>query len=101
MSPFRFAFAIRLPTHRLLVMRAIYRRFTCRTSFEPTRRSWIDTPGRGGILLNTGVHAFDLLRFLTVGHIDWTVLVHVVYLATMGIAGLIVVSKRLDKLLLK
>jgi len=33
--------------------------------FEPTRRSWIDTPGRGGILLNTGVHAFDLLRFLT------------------------------------
>ena len=43
----------------------------------------------------------DLLRSLTVGHIDWTVLVHVVYLATMGIAGLIVVSKRLDKLLLK
>jgi predicted dehydrogenase len=33
--------------------------------FEPTRRSWIDTPGRGGIYLNTGVHAFDLLRFLT------------------------------------
>ncbi|HVQ35072.1 MAG TPA: Gfo/Idh/MocA family oxidoreductase [Candidatus Bathyarchaeia archaeon] len=33
--------------------------------FEPTRRPWIDTPGRGGMLLNTGVHAFDLLRFLT------------------------------------
>ena len=33
--------------------------------FEPTRRTWIDTPGRGGIYLNTGVHAFDLLRFLT------------------------------------
>jgi predicted dehydrogenase len=33
--------------------------------FEPTRRSWIDTPGRGGIYLNTGVHAFDLLRYLS------------------------------------
>ena len=33
--------------------------------FEPTHRPWIDTPGRGGMLLNTGVHAFDLLRFLT------------------------------------
>jgi len=33
--------------------------------FEPTSRPWIDTPGRGGMLLNTGVHAFDLLRFLT------------------------------------
>jgi len=33
--------------------------------FEPTDRSWIDTPGRGGILLNTGVHGFDLLRYLT------------------------------------
>ncbi len=33
--------------------------------FEPTRRGWIDTPGRGGMILNTGVHAFDLLRYLT------------------------------------
>jgi len=33
--------------------------------FEPTSRRWIDTPGRGGTILNTGVHAFDLLRFLT------------------------------------
>jgi len=33
--------------------------------FEPTRRRWIDTPGRGGVLLNTGVHAFDLLRHLS------------------------------------
>ncbi|HJQ99939.1 MAG TPA: Gfo/Idh/MocA family oxidoreductase [Candidatus Polarisedimenticolaceae bacterium] len=32
---------------------------------EPMQRPWIDTPGRGGMLLNTGVHAFDLLRFLT------------------------------------
>lgn len=33
--------------------------------FEPTTRGWIDTPGRGGTILNTGVHAFDLLRWLT------------------------------------
>jgi predicted dehydrogenase len=33
--------------------------------FEPTSRGWIDTPGRGGTILNTGVHAFDLLRYLS------------------------------------
>jgi myo-inositol 2-dehydrogenase/D-chiro-inositol 1-dehydrogenase len=33
--------------------------------FEPTTRPWIDEPGPGGILLNTGVHGFDLLRHLT------------------------------------
>jgi lipooligosaccharide transport system permease protein len=43
----------------------------------------------------------DLLRSLAVGHIDWGIVVHVVYLATLGIVGLAVVSRRLDKLLLK
>lgn len=33
--------------------------------FEPTARPWIDEPGPGGILLNTGVHGFDLLRHIT------------------------------------
>jgi predicted dehydrogenase len=33
--------------------------------FEPSARSWIDTPGCGGLLLNTGVHGFDLLRHLS------------------------------------
>lgn len=33
--------------------------------FEPATRAWLDAPGPGGILLNTGVHAFDLLRYLT------------------------------------
>jgi predicted dehydrogenase len=33
--------------------------------FEPTVRGWIDVPGRGGAILNTGVHGFDLFRFLT------------------------------------
>jgi myo-inositol 2-dehydrogenase/D-chiro-inositol 1-dehydrogenase len=33
--------------------------------FEPTARTWIDRPGPGGALLNTAVHGFDLMRFLT------------------------------------
>ena len=33
--------------------------------FEPQDRPWIDTPGRGGLILNTGVHGFDLMRHLT------------------------------------
>ena len=43
----------------------------------------------------------DLLRSLVVGHLDWSLLVHVVYLAVMGTVGLMVVARRLDKLLLK
>lgn len=43
----------------------------------------------------------DLLRSLTVGHLDAVLLVHVLYLAAMGILGLAVVARRLDKLLLK
>jgi lipooligosaccharide transport system permease protein len=43
----------------------------------------------------------DLLRSLAVGHLDGSLVVHVAYLAVMGIVGLWVVSRRLDKLLLK
>ena len=43
----------------------------------------------------------DLIRSLTVGAISPVLLVHVVYLLVMGFAGLFVVSRRLDKLLLK
>jgi lipooligosaccharide transport system permease protein len=43
----------------------------------------------------------DLLRSLAVGHVDWSTLFHAVYLGTMGVLGLIVVSRRLDRLLLK
>ncbi|HET7029912.1 MAG TPA: ABC transporter permease [Candidatus Limnocylindrales bacterium] len=43
----------------------------------------------------------DLLRALSVGHLDGTLVVHVVYLAAMGLVGLMVVARRLDKLLLK
>lgn len=33
--------------------------------FEPSERAWLDRPDSGGLLLNTGVHGFDLLRWLT------------------------------------
>jgi myo-inositol 2-dehydrogenase / D-chiro-inositol 1-dehydrogenase len=35
--------------------------------FEPTRLDWLDDPARsgGGNILHTGVHMFDLLRYLT------------------------------------
>ncbi len=43
----------------------------------------------------------DLLRSLAIGHLEAVLLLHVAYLALMGIAGLWIVSRRLDKLLLK
>ena len=43
----------------------------------------------------------DLIRALTVGAISPVLLFHVAYLLVMGFAGLFVVSRRLDKLLLK
>jgi lipooligosaccharide transport system permease protein len=45
--------------------------------------------------------AVSLLRQLMTGRIDPSIVVHVVYLALMGFAGLLVVARRLDKLLLK
>jgi lipooligosaccharide transport system permease protein len=43
----------------------------------------------------------DLIRSLAVGAISPVLLVHVVYLLVIGFAGLFVVSRRLDKLLLQ
>ena len=42
----------------------------------------------------------DLIRSLTVGYITPVILFHIAYLAVLGFAGLFVVSRRLDKLLL-
>lgn len=42
----------------------------------------------------------DLIRSLTVGEISPILLVHVAYLTIMGVVGLAIVSRRLDKLLL-
>ena len=43
----------------------------------------------------------DLIRSLTVGAISPILLVHVAYLTIMGVIGLAITSRRLDKLLLK
>ena len=43
----------------------------------------------------------DLIRSLTVGAISPVLLVHVAYLAIMGIVGLAIASRRIDQLLLK
>jgi len=43
-------------------------------TFEPTRLDWLDDPrsSGGGNILHTGVHMFDLLRYLTGGEV-WDV----------------------------
>ncbi|HEY7591387.1 MAG TPA: ABC transporter permease [Candidatus Limnocylindrales bacterium] len=46
-------------------------------------------------------HGVALLRALTTGAVDAGLLVHVAYLLVMGLIGLAIVSRRLDKLLLK
>jgi lipooligosaccharide transport system permease protein len=46
-------------------------------------------------------HGVDLLRGLSVGVIGPETIVHVVYLTAMGLIGLAIVSRRLDRLLLK
>lgn len=46
-------------------------------------------------------HGVELLRALTTGAIGAGLLVHVAYLLVMGLVGLAIVSRRLDKLLLK
>lgn len=46
-------------------------------------------------------HGVDLIRALVTGVVDVSALWHVAYLGVMGLAGLLVVSRRLDRVLLK
>jgi len=46
-------------------------------------------------------HGVEMVRSLTTGSVDVGILVHVAYLATMGLAGLAITSRRLERLLLK
>ena len=45
--------------------------------------------------------SIDLIRAFTTGIVSPTVVIDVVYLVAMGLIGLTIVSRRLDKLLLK
>jgi lipooligosaccharide transport system permease protein len=56
---------------------------------------------RAIVVLTPLWHGVDLLRGLTVGVVGPETIVHVAYLIVMGLLGLAVVSRRLDKLLLK
>ena len=38
--------------------------------FEPADRSWLDLPGSGGLLLNTGIHGFDLIRYFSDAEVE-------------------------------
>jgi lipooligosaccharide transport system permease protein len=58
-------------------------------------------PLRIAVQLTPLYHAVALLRAMTLGVVDPGVLVDVVYLAAMGLIGLLIVSRRLDKLLLR
>jgi lipooligosaccharide transport system permease protein len=53
------------------------------------------------VMLTPLWHGVDLIRALVTGAVDPGILVHVGYLAAMGLIGLAVVARRLDKLLLK
>jgi lipooligosaccharide transport system permease protein len=46
-------------------------------------------------------HGVDMLRQLATDTVNPSILVHVGYLIVLGIVGLAIVSRRLDKLLLK
>lgn len=45
-------------------------------------------------------HGVELIRGLTVGAVDWTLAGHAAFLVAMGAAGILVASRRLEKLLL-
>ncbi len=58
-------------------------------------------PIRTFVQLTPLYHGVDLLRSLATGTVGLSSLVHVAYLLVMGLIGLAIVSRRLDKLLLK
>jgi lipooligosaccharide transport system permease protein len=58
-------------------------------------------PIRTLVQLTPLYHGVDLIRGLTTGAVGPGLLVHVAYLAAMGLLGLAVASRRLEKLLLK
>lgn len=53
------------------------------------------------VMLTPLWHGVDLVRALVTGAVDPGILWHVAYLGVMGLVGLAVVARRLDKLLLK
>jgi len=46
-------------------------------------------------------HGVELIRALTLGSFDWSIAGHITFLAVMGMIGVAITAKRLNKLLLK
>jgi lipooligosaccharide transport system permease protein len=46
-------------------------------------------------------HAVELIRALTLGVVGWPALGHLLYLVAMGLAGVLVAARRLERLLLR
>lgn len=46
-------------------------------------------------------HAVSLIRALTLGMVGWGVLGHLLYLSAMGLVGLVIAARRLERLLLQ
>jgi lipooligosaccharide transport system permease protein len=42
----------------------------------------------------------SIIRALTLGNLDWTIVGHVAFLVAMGLIGLVIAGRRLEKLLL-
>ena len=79
-------------------------RRSCRCSCSrrrSTRSRRTPRRSRSIVRLTPLYQGVDLIRSLTVGAISPILLFHVAYLLVMGFAGLFVVSRRLDKLLLQ
>jgi lipooligosaccharide transport system permease protein len=45
-------------------------------------------------------HGVSIIRALTLGNLDWTIVGHVTFLVAMGIIGVAVAARRLERLLL-
>jgi lipooligosaccharide transport system permease protein len=45
-------------------------------------------------------HGVAVIRALTLGNVDWTIIGHVAFLVAMGLVGMVIASRRLEKLLL-
>jgi lipooligosaccharide transport system permease protein len=58
-------------------------------------------PLRTIVQLTPLYHGVDLIRGLTTGNLHAGLLVHVAYLLAMGLVGLAITSRRLERLLLK
>ena len=81
-----------------LVQLAILPLFLFSATFYPL--STYPAAGQWVVELTPLYHGVALLRQLTLGAVEWSALGHVAYLATLGVGGVIVAGRRLERRLL-